>query len=131
MGYCSHRFCFMATIKQQRTAEGIKQIVSEVLMMEVSDPRLFGLTVTSVDIDRELSHANIYVGALGEEARKDEVVAALKHANGFFRSQVARRMRLRSTPLLHFHWDPTLERVDRIETILGDLDIPPAEVEED
>ena len=117
----------MATIKQQRTAEGIKQIISEVLMMEVSDPRLFGLTVTNVDIDRELSHANIYVGALGEEERKDEVMKSLARANGFFRTQVARRMRLRKTPLLHFHWDVTLERVDRIETILSGLEIPPEE----
>ena len=121
----------MTTIKQARTAENIKQIVSQVLTMEVSDPRLFGLTVTSVDIDRELSHANIYVNALGEEDRQEEVMEALARANGFFRSQVAQRMRLRKTPLLHFHWDPTLERVNRLESILSDLDIPPEEEAED
>ena len=119
----------MPTIKQQRTAENIKQILSRVFMTEVSDPRLAGLTVTEVDIDREISHANIYVSALGEEDRKEEILDALARANGYFRSQVAQRVRLRKTPLLHFHWDGTLERANRIESILADLEIPPEQNE--
>jgi ribosome-binding factor A len=120
----------MSKIRQQRTADQIHVILSELTLRHMNDPRLLDLTITEVTIDRELKYADVYVQALGDDTRQDEVMAALENAAGFFRREVASRMRLRSTPQLHFHWDPRLAHAEEIDRILGALDIPPAEEEE-
>lgn len=117
----------MATIKQQRTAAQIQTLLSDLFLFDVSDPRLAGLTITDVKIDRELQHANIYVNALGEEERESEVMDALDRAHGYLRRAVARGVQLRNAPQLHFHWDPTLAHAEQINSLLDSLDIPPAE----
>ena len=93
-------------------------------LREVSDPRLFGLTVMNVKVDRELAHANIFVAAMGESDRVDEIMDGLARANGFLRRQLANRMRLRTMPLLHFHWDDMLEQSAEVADLLDDLVIP-------
>jgi ribosome-binding factor A len=115
----------MSKIRQERTAEEIRIILSELLRRDVSDPRLMDLTVTRVLIDRELQHANVYVNALGDESRQKEVMKALVKASGFFRYELAQRMSLRTVPELHFHWDPTLAYAEEVDQILAGLDIPP------
>lgn len=116
----------MSKIRQERTAEQIRVLLTELLLREVSDPRLQDLTVTRVTIDRELQHANIYVNALGDESREAEVVQALQKAGGFLRYEVGQRMRLRTVPEFHFHWDPTLAYAEEVDRLLDELDIPPA-----
>jgi len=120
----------MSKIRQERTAEEIRMILSDLLRRDVSDPRLQDLTVTRVIIDRELQHANVYINALGDESRQKEVIRALDKAGGFFRYELAQRMSLRTVPELHFHWDPTLAYAEEVNQILDSLDIPP-EIEEE
>lgn len=119
----------MSKIRQQRTAEQLRVIFSELFLRELSDPRLHGITVTDVQIDRELEHADIYVSALGDESRENDVMAALSSAEGFLRRELSGRIRLRKVPQLHFHWDPTLAHIQEVESILNSLDIPPADDE--
>lgn len=118
------------SIKQQRMGDRIQQILSQLLLREISDPRLQGITVTEVQIDAELMYAKVYVNALGDESREREVMEALKKANGFLRREVGQRIRIRNTPELHFYWDKTLERAERINNIISNLDIPPEPEEE-
>ncbi len=113
------------TIKQDRMAEKIQQILSELLLREVADPSLSGVTVTEVKLDPELMFADVYVNALGDESRSREVLRGLRRANGFLRREVGRRVRLRQTPELHFHWDHTLERGERLNKLISGLHIPP------
>jgi ribosome-binding factor A len=115
----------MSKIRQKRTAEQIKTIFSELLLREMRDPRLHDLTFTEVRLDRELQYADIYVNALGDDAREQEVLDALRGATGYLRRELASRMRARTVPQLHFHWDPTLAHAERIGQLLDDLDIPP------
>jgi ribosome-binding factor A len=117
----------MSKIRQQRTAEQIQHILSDLFRRELNDPRLHDLSVTEVSIDRELEHADVYVNALGDESRQPEVMAALEKAAGFLRHEVAGRMDLRKAPHLHFHWDPRLFHFQEVEDILDTLDIPPAD----
>lgn len=112
-------------IKQDRVAWRIRQILSELLLREVSDPRLHGVTVTEVDIDRELQFARVYVNALGEEVRQDEVMAGLNHAKGFLRHEMGKSLRLRKTPELAFLWDVRFEQGEHINQVISSLDIPP------
>lgn len=115
------------SIKQQRTAGRIREILSEVLLTEVSDPRLMGVTVTEVKIDRELRHANVYVAVIGAVGIDEDAMDGLARAKGFLRSALARRMQSRITPFLYFHWDARLEDSSRIEDLLADVDIPDEE----
>ncbi|WP_420640557.1 30S ribosome-binding factor RbfA [Candidatus Leptofilum sp.] len=117
----------MSKIRQQRTAEQLKTVLSELFLRELSDPRLHGITVTGVEIDRELEHADVYVSALGDESRESDVMAALDSAVGFLRRELASRIRMRKVPQLHLHWDPTLAHVQEVESILDNLNIPPAD----
>lgn len=115
----------MSKIRQQRTADQIHRILSDLSQRQLNDPRLAGLTITEVAIDRELQYADVYVHALTDESRQEDVMLALERANGFLRRELAQRLPLRTTPQLHFHWDPRLAHVEEINKILDDLDIPP------
>lgn len=112
------------SLKQDRMNERIRVILSELLLREVSDPRLQGLTVTEVSLDAELMYATVYVNALGEEDREDEVMNALEKAKGFLRREVGQRIRVRNVPELKFKWDTTLEAAERINQLIDNLDIP-------
>lgn len=118
------------SIKQERMAGRIRDILSVLLMREVSDPRLEGVTVTDVKLDPELMFATVMVNALGEEERRDDIMKALQRAKGFLRREVASRVRLRNAPELLFRWDEGLERAERVNKIFDKLVIPPAPPEE-
>jgi ribosome-binding factor A len=115
------------SIKQDRVAERVKIILSELLLREVADPRLKHITVTEVRLDPELMFADIYVNALGDEDRHKDVMHGLERAKGFLRREVGKRVRLRNSPDLHFHWDVTLERGEHLNRLIASLDIPPEE----
>jgi len=101
-----------------RISERIREELSEIILMESSDPRLKGVTITGAEVDRELAFAEIYVCALEGSQRSQEVLSGLEHAQGFLRSELAHRMELRVFPRLRFHWDPTFERADEIERLI-------------
>ncbi len=115
----------MSKIRQQRTADQIHMILSDLSRRHLNDPRLVGLTITEVTIDRELEHADVYVHALTDETRQKEVMTALDKAAGFLRRELSQRLSVRTTPQLHFHWDPRLAQAEEVNKILDDLIIPP------
>lgn len=120
----------MASIRQQRVAEQIRLILSELFLRQMRDPRLQGLTITDVKIDRELSYADIYVHALGEDERQSEVIEALEKASRFLRREVAKSLTTRHIPVLRFHWDELLASSENIDQLLANLVIPDDEPEE-
>lgn len=114
------------SIKQGRVGERIQTILSQLLRKDVSDPRLHNITITEVKLDPELMFADVYVNALGDESREKEVMTGLKSASGFLRREMGKRLEIRNTPELHFHWDVTLERGESMNRLLSNLNIPPA-----
>ena len=109
--------------RTDRIADRIKRELTLLFMQEISDPRLEGVNITAVDLDREISHADIYVSVRDGSDRKKDILAALKRASGFIRSQLAVSIsHLRTFPQLRFHWDPVPERVDRMDEIFAELD---------
>ena len=107
-----------SVLRMKRINDRIKEILSMVLLSKVDDPRLSGVTVTDVKVDRELDYANIYVSALEGQERADEILDALKKARGFLRYEISQEIDLRVAPKLRFLWDPTPERADRIDNLL-------------
>lgn len=108
-------------IRIKRIEDRVQQELSELLIREVSDPRLKNIFVTSVKVDRELAFAEIYVSAVEGASRSAEVLAGLVSASGFLRRTLSARVELRSFPKLRFHWDPTPENADHIEKLLAGL----------
>ncbi len=115
----------MSKIRQRRTEEQIQFFLSDLVLRGLRDPRLQGLTITEVKLDRELQYANIYVNALGDESRRREVMASLSKATGYLRRELSSRLRTRSVPTLQFHWDPTLAHAEEMNQLLDDLNILP------
>ena len=106
-----------------RIADRIKRELTLLFLQEVSDPRLEGINITYVEVDRELAFADIYVSVLDGVERKKEIMEALKRATGFIRSQLAISIsHLRTLPQVRFHWDPVPERVERLDQIFAELD---------
>lgn len=111
----------VSKIRLERIVERVKEELAELLLYSVSDPRLAGVYVTDVRIDRELAYADIYVSAIEGQERAKEILEGLEHAQGFLRRELARSVELRVFPKLRFHWDPTPEKAERIERLLASL----------
>lgn len=104
-----------------RTAR-INEVVREVLAEELermSDPRLSMVTVTGVDVTRDLRHAKVYYAALGR--RDDGIEVALRKAAPHLRGVLGRQVRLKYLPELEFVLDPAIEQGQRVEEILRSL----------
>ncbi len=104
-----------------RVADRIREELSELLIHQVQDPRLAGISITDVQVDRELAFASVYVSALEGPERAKDILAGLEHAQGFLRSEMAHRSNLRVFPRLRFYWDATYERAERIEQLIASL----------
>lgn len=111
----------MPTQRQRRVADQVREILAELIQFEAEDPRLAGVTVMDVTIDRELMVATIYVNALGGEEAQQDVMAGLNKAAGFLRRELGRRVRLQHTPELRFKWDETLETAAKIDALIRAL----------
>jgi ribosome-binding factor A len=108
-------------VRMERIEDRFKQVISELLLREINDPRLRQVFITDVKVDRELAFADIYVSAIEGVARSAEILSGLNHASGYLRRELALRVDLRSMPRLRFHWDPTPENADHIEKLIIDL----------
>ena len=108
-------------LRMKRINDRIKQVLSILLISKIDDPRLTGVSVTDVKVDRELDFANIYVSSLDGAKSSREVIAGLNHARGYLKHEIAQEVDLRVMPRLRFFWDPTPEKADRIDTLLAQL----------
>jgi len=107
--------------RARRVGERIQEELAILLIRNVADPRLNMVTITDVDVDRELAYATIYVTASGGEEREEEVLEGMESASGYFKSELATRIQLRAFPQLRFRWDVAHERGQRIEELLDSL----------
>lgn len=114
----------MATSRRvARVSELIKREVSQMLLTDIKDDRVGAgmVSVTDVDVSGDLQHAKIFVSIYGTSEAKAETMAGLKAATGFVRSELGQRIRLRRTPEVVFLEDNSLERGDRILSLLNRL----------
>lgn len=105
----------------EKIADRIREEFADMLLRDLNDPRLKGISITDVTVDRELAYADIFVSALEGSERSIDVLDGLNSAAGFIRHELSGRVRLRAFPRLRFHWDSTPENADRIERALLEL----------
>jgi ribosome-binding factor A len=95
----------------ERLSNLIRHEISELLQRQIKDPRLGSfVTVTEVSLSNDLRYAKVFVSCMGGEEEKHVALSGLSAASGFFRSQLAKRLRLRRVPELSFQWDDSIER---------------------
>ena len=111
----------VSKLRLQRINERIHHELSELMIQAVNDPRLVGVSITGVKVDRELAFGDVYISAPDGSQRSREILDALNHARGFLRNELANRVDLRIFPRLRFHWDPTPEQADHIEHLLEQI----------
>jgi ribosome-binding factor A len=106
-----------------RVGDLIRAELSDLLLRHVRDPRVRLVSVTDVEVSPDLRHAVVKVSVLGEEEQRLETIEALRHARGYLRTELARRLRMmRVTPELIFELDRGAEYSQRISEILESLD---------
>ncbi|WP_018757889.1 30S ribosome-binding factor RbfA [Paenibacillus terrigena] len=111
----------MAKIRVGRVGEQLKKELSQMIQSELKDPRIGFVTVTGVEVTNDLSQATVYLSVLGDDEQKSNTLKALAKANGYLRSELGKRVRLRHTPVLIFKFDSSIEYGSRIEKILGEI----------
>ena len=95
----------------ERVNNLIRQEISELLQRQVKDPRLGSfVAVTEVSTSPDLRYAKIFVSRIGGEEERQETLSVLAAASGYFRNELARRLRMRRIPELSFEWDDSIER---------------------
>ncbi len=106
--------------RPERVAEMVLRELSQMLLRDLKDPRLRGVTLTSVKMSDDLRHGRIFFSHLEGRATADEAIKGFRSAGGFIRRQLGRALGLRFTPEFDFEFDPGLETAARIESLLRD-----------
>jgi len=104
--------------RSRRIAEQVQRELSDIIRLELKDPRVGMITIVDVEVSTDQSHARVYFTSLGDQAGIDAATAGLQHAAGFLRSQLAHRMKLRIVPQLQFKYDESVERGMRISQLI-------------
>lgn len=114
--------------RTDRVSAQLRRELGTLVHEAVREHNLPSVSVSDVEVSRDLAHAKVFVTALQAE-RSKEAVKALKELSRELRYQLGRAMKLRHVPELHFHYDDSVDRGERIGILLRDL--PPLEVEAD
>lgn len=109
------------SVKAEKVAGIIQKEISEIIQLELKDPKVGFITITDVTVTNDLSIAKIYVSFLGQKAREEAGMKALQRSKGFLRSALAKRMTMRKVPELIFKIDDSLEKGNKIERIIYEI----------
>jgi ribosome-binding factor A len=108
--------------RPDRLAEAIREEVASFLTERVKDPRIVGLvTVTAVEVTRDLRTAKVYVSVLGSDADRTTTFEGLDSLAGHLRSRLGKSLGLRAAPEILFRHDESVARAARIETLLAQI----------
>lgn len=110
----------MTPDRAHRVAESIRVQLADIVRTEMRDPRVTLLSVTDARLSRDLAVADVYVASLATQdaASREALVAVLNRAAGFLRTAVARRLDLRATPRLRFHYDDLPEQGSKLDALI-------------
>jgi ribosome-binding factor A len=113
------------THRIERVNELIRSEISNLLLRGTKDPRLSGyISINAVQTTPDLRHAKILVSCVCDEEQKKKILDALQHSSGFFRSELAKHLKMRRVPELHYVWDTSIERganlLEYMDKVLGE-----------
>ncbi len=107
--------------RSEKVGEAIHEIVSELLIKGLKDPRVGFVTITGVKVADDLHSAKVFFTVVGDEAALKNSQAGLQSAAGFIRKEIGKNLRMKYVPELFFRYDESLERANTIERLLRQI----------
>jgi ribosome-binding factor A len=104
--------------RTRRVGEQMQRELAQLIQQEIKDPRIGLVTVIAVEVSRDLSHAKVFVSSLNSDEGMQQTLEILGRAKGFLRHELGRRMKLRTIPDLHFVHDESIERGNRLSSLI-------------
>ena len=104
--------------RPERVAEMVLRELSQLLLRDLKDPRLRGITLTRVKMSDDLRHGRVFFSHLEGRAHAPEAIKGFRSASGFIRRHIGRTLQLRYTPELDFEFDPGIENAARVDELL-------------
>jgi len=114
--------------RNERLAEEIREDVARIVG-QLKDPRIGFVTITRVDLTPDMRTAHVHVGILGGGPDREKTLTGLRQAAGFVRRELGRRLHVRHTPEIAFHYDEGLDATERVAQLL--YEVRPAEAADD
>ena len=105
--------------RSRRVEAEIQRLLAELVRREVKDPRVGAVTITAVEVSRDLSHAKVFFLPFAGARDQTAVGAALGSAAGFLRVQLKRQLKMRHVPELHFVADETIEHGAQLSALIN------------
>jgi ribosome-binding factor A len=110
--------------RSSRVSEQIHRELSELIRLELKDPRLSPkmslVTLTGVEVTPDYAHAKVFYTSLAGEEHRAEIEQGLRHSAGFLRRELGRRIRIHHIPELHFVYDASVERGTRLSNLIDE-----------
>jgi ribosome-binding factor A len=110
--------------RADRVSDLLKEEISQLLLREVKDPHIGFITITDVEVSKDLHVAKVYYTILGDKKQLSESAQALNRVSRFIKRQLGKRLRMRYIPDIIFRYDYSLEYGDKIDHILSRLENP-------
>jgi ribosome-binding factor A len=104
--------------RASRVTEQIRRELAELIRLEVKDPRVGFITLTDVEISADYAHAKVFFTSMKGQEGLDEILTGLRRASGFLRRELGRRVRIHTTPELHFVYDESVERGTHLSALI-------------
>jgi ribosome-binding factor A len=111
----------MSYNRSERVAEEIRKEAATMLFGEIHDPRIGFVTITKVQVSKDLRHAKVYFSIVGSDEEKEKTIEGLQSSSGYMRREIGKRLKLRYFPELTFKYDDSLEYASRIEKIIKEI----------
>jgi ribosome-binding factor A len=111
--------------RSERLEDQLRIDLSDLLQREVTDPRLLNgalISITDVELTEDLRYARVYVSILGSDEQVHEAFAGIRHATGFLRHELAKRVTMRFVPEIVFQLDPSVQRGARVMELLKQIE---------
>ncbi|MBT3181972.1 MAG: 30S ribosome-binding factor RbfA [Deltaproteobacteria bacterium] len=107
--------------RAERVAHGVKRLIVEAILTEVSDPRLESVNITRVILTKDLKIARVYFYLLEKtDELEDRTKRGLNSAKGFFKKRIARELNLKYTPDIQFFYDESIDLCEKIDSLFGE-----------
>ena len=111
----------MVSKRAFRVGDRIREEISDLLIRKIKDPRIGFLTITTVEMSRDLRHAKVFFSTLGTEKERQQALIGLRSATGFIKRELGERLQLRYMPEIVFHYDSSLEYGSRIAKMIDEV----------
>ncbi|MBK7135268.1 MAG: 30S ribosome-binding factor RbfA [Rhodocyclales bacterium] len=106
--------------RSSRVAEQVQRELAELIRLELKDPRVGLVTLTGVELTPDYAHAKVFYTTLADPSARQDIDTGLRRASGFLRRELGRRIRIHTLPELHFVFDESVERGDRLSRLIDE-----------